>query len=146
MSFLFFVNGKCSLFLLCFTEYPTPRLICPPNQLLELAENGNNKVQVKLQKPKTDVNFKRDITIKPSWIKHEKITLGIGEQNITYTAKHPVSKLTVSCTTSIFVVGKLTLLCLLLVFMFFFISLLKVLRVFFCPFKKPLKFFMKLLF
>lgn len=93
------------LFLFRFTEYPTPRLICPPNQLLELPEDGN-KVQVKIQKPKTDVNFKRDITIKPSWIKNEKISLGIGEQNITYTAKHPISKLTVSCTTSIFVVGK----------------------------------------
>jgi hypothetical protein len=87
------------------TEYPTPRLICPPNQLLELPENGN-KVQVKLQKPKTDVNFKRDITIKPSWIKSEKIALDVGVQNITFTAKHPISKLTVSCTTSIFVVGK----------------------------------------
>lgn len=89
----------------CSTEYPTPRLICPPNQLLELPEKSK-KVQVKLQRPKTDVNFKRDITIKPSWIKSEKITLGIGVQNITYTAKHPISKLTLSCTTSIFVVGK----------------------------------------
>jgi hypothetical protein len=87
------------------TEYPTPRLICPPNQLLELPESGN-KVQVKLQKPKTDVNFKRDITIKPSWIKSEKIALDVGVQNITFTAKHPISKLTVSCTTSIFVVGE----------------------------------------
>lgn len=91
-------------FVPCSTEYPTPRLICPPNQLLELPEN-NKKVQVKLQRPKTDVNFKRDITIKPSWIKSEKITLSSGI-NITYMAKHPISKLTVSCTTSIFVIGK----------------------------------------
>ncbi len=68
---------------------------------------NERKVQVKLQRPKTDVNFKRDITIKPSWIKSEKISLDIGVHNITYTAKHPISKLTVSCTTSIFVVGKL---------------------------------------
>lgn len=97
-------------FLFRFTEYPTPRLICPPNQLLELPEDSN-KVQVKLQKPKTDVNFKRDITIKPSWIKNEKISLGVGEFNVSYTAKHPISKLTISCTTSIFVVGKLVVVC-----------------------------------
>jgi hypothetical protein len=103
-----FSYGFCTFrgFSLRSTEYPTPRLICPPNQLLELPENGK-KVHVKLQRPKTDVNFKRDITVKPSWIKSEKISLGIGVQNITYTAKHPISKLTVACTTSIFVVGKL---------------------------------------
>jgi hypothetical protein len=89
------------------TEYPTPRLICPPNQLLELPANGGDKVEIALQKPKTDVNFKRDVAIKPSWIKGEdKITLGLGVLNVSYIARHPVSKLTVACTTTLFVVGE----------------------------------------
>jgi hypothetical protein len=85
-----------------------PKLICPMNQIVELAENSD-KVQVKLQKPKTDVNFKRDVVIKPLWIKNEKIMLGLGAFNITYTARHPISRLTVSCTTTVFVVGKISL-------------------------------------
>ncbi|KAG5677773.1 hypothetical protein PVAND_007504 [Polypedilum vanderplanki] len=85
-------------------KYPTPRLICPSNQLVELPLNSD-KVEIKLQKPKTDVNFKRDVAIKPSWIKNvEKITLGLGVLNITYIARHPISKLTVACTTTLFVV------------------------------------------
>ena len=89
------------------TEYPTPKLICPSNQIAELPPQSD-KVEVKLLKPKTDVNFKRDVTIKPLWIKNvEKAVLGLGVLNITYTARHPITKLTVACTTTLFVVGKL---------------------------------------
>ncbi|XP_070501322.1 uncharacterized protein [Chironomus tepperi] len=85
-------------------KYPTPKLICPSNQIVELPPHSD-KVEVKLQKPKTDVNFKRDVTIKPLWIKNvDKIVLGLGELNITYTARHPITKLTVACTTTFFVV------------------------------------------
>lgn len=94
-------------FLIRSTEYPTPKLICPSNQIVELPPHSD-KVEVKLQKPKTDVNFKRDVTIKPLWIKNvDKIVLGLGVLNITYTARHPITKLTVACTTTLFVVGKL---------------------------------------
>lgn len=94
-------------FLIRSTEYPTPKLICQSNQIVELPPHSD-KVEVKLQKPKSDVNFKRDVTIKPLWIKNvDKIVLGLGVLNITYIAKHPITKLTVACTTTLFVVGKL---------------------------------------
>lgn len=58
------------------------------------------------------MNFKRDVTIKPLWIKNvEKIMLGLGVLNITYTARHPITRLTVACTTTLFVVGKLYTAC-----------------------------------
>lgn len=81
-------------------------MICPPNTIVELPP-FSNEVEVKIQRPKTDLNIKRDVTIRPSWINKEKILLKRGELNITYTAKHPISKLTASCTTTIYVLGML---------------------------------------
>lgn len=90
--------------LLISLEYPTPKLICPPNMLTELPP-FSDAVNIKIQRPKTDLNIKRDVTVKPSWVKGERITLKAGTLNVTYTARHPISKLTTSCTTTIYVVG-----------------------------------------
>lgn len=87
------------------SEYPTPKLICAPNVLVEIPP-FSSEVEVKIQKPKTDLSMKRDVTIKPPWIKGDKVVLGTGAVNITFTAKHPISKLVASCTTTIYVVGK----------------------------------------
>lgn len=86
------------------SEYPTPKLICPANIIAELPP-FSEEVEVKVPRPKTDLNIKRDITIKPSWIKSERIVVRMGELNVTFTAKHPISKLTTSCTTTFYVVG-----------------------------------------
>lgn len=67
---------------------------------------SRDQVEVTVRRPKTDLNFKRDIRVHPSWIRRDKIVLGLGELNITYTAKHPLSELTTSCTTRIFVIGR----------------------------------------
>ena len=79
--------------------------MCPQNTIVELPPYSN-EVEVRIQRPRTDLNIKRDVTVKPSWIKSEKIILKRGEFNVTYTAKHPISKLTASCTTTFYVVGE----------------------------------------
>lgn len=82
-----------------------PKLICPQNQIVELTPN-QDQVEVKIRKPKTDLNFKRDVTVRPSWVRNEKIILGLRTLNITYTARHPISQLTATCTFTIFVIGE----------------------------------------
>lgn len=62
---------------------------------------------MRVQRPKTDLNIKRDVTIKPLWIRGDRVVVKRGELNVTYTARHPISKLTASCTTTIYVVGEL---------------------------------------
>jgi len=86
-------------------EYPTPKLICPLNTIVELPP-FSDEVEVKLQRPKTDLNIKRDVSIRPSWIRGERVFLKRGNFNVTYTARHPISKITSSCTTTIYVIGE----------------------------------------
>lgn len=90
-------------------EYPTPKLICPATVIAELPP-FSNVAEVRIPRPKTDLNMKRDVTIKPSWLKarKERVALEKGELNVTFTAKHPISRLTASCSTAIYVVGKLS--------------------------------------
>lgn len=93
-------------------EYPTPKLICPATVIAELPP-FSDVAEVKIPRPKTDLNMKRDVTIKPSWIKarKERVALEKGELNVTFTAKHPISKLSASCSTTIYVVGEFTRRC-----------------------------------
>lgn len=55
--------------------------------------------------------MKRDVTIRPSWMRGEKVTVKPGAFNVTFTARHPISKLTASCTTTVYVVGELRNFC-----------------------------------
>lgn len=87
------------------SEYPTPKLICAPSVIVEIPPFSST-AEVKIQRPKTDLSLRRDVTIKPTWIKGERVVLRTGTLNVTFTAKHPISKLTTSCTTTIYVVGK----------------------------------------
>lgn len=61
---------------------------------------------MKLHRPKTDVSWERDIVAEPFWAKKDVLQLPLGAINISYTAKHPVSKLTASCTFTVTVMGK----------------------------------------
>ncbi|CRK94785.1 CLUMA_CG008279, isoform A [Clunio marinus] len=84
-------------------KYPTPKLICPPNIIAEIPP-FNDEVEVEMKRPKTDLSFKRDVQVRPQWFRKEKVSLKVGTVNVTYIAKHPVSKLSTSCTTTIYVV------------------------------------------
>lgn len=55
-----------------------PKLICPQNQMVELPAS-RDQVEVKVHRPKTDLNFKRDIRVHPSWIRRDEIVLGLGK-------------------------------------------------------------------
>lgn len=74
--------------------------------ILELPP-GKSSVTIKNPRPKTDVNWNRDVMVTPLWAKADNLTLEIGIFNLTYTAKHPLSKVTISCSTVLTVLGKL---------------------------------------
>lgn len=44
--------------------------------------------------------------MRPSWIQNNRILMKAGTLNVTFTAKHPISKLISSCTTEISVIRK----------------------------------------
>ncbi|XP_062552404.1 uncharacterized protein LOC134217619 [Armigeres subalbatus] len=79
-------------------RYPQPKLTCPTSVNVELHPNETDHTTVKLRRPKTDVSWERDIVVEPYWAKKDVLQLPLGSVNISYTAKHPVSKLTSSCT------------------------------------------------
>ncbi|XP_055619958.1 uncharacterized protein LOC129764668 [Toxorhynchites rutilus septentrionalis] len=82
-------------------RYPQPKLTCPPSKRVELHPNDTDHTTVKLHRPKTDVSWERDIVAEPFWAKKDTLQLPLGAINISYTAKHPVSKLTASCTFTV---------------------------------------------
>ncbi|XP_055612375.1 uncharacterized protein LOC129758780 [Uranotaenia lowii] len=86
-------------------RYPQPRLTCPTSVNVELHPNETSQTAVKLRRPKTDVSWDRDIVAEPFWAKRDLLQLPLGETNISYTAKHPVSKLTASCSFTVHVMA-----------------------------------------
>ncbi|KAL9701971.1 hypothetical protein quinque_005412 [Culex quinquefasciatus] len=85
-------------------RYPQPKLSCPSSVNVELHPNDTDHTTVKLRRPKTDVSWERDIVVEPYWAKKDVLQLPLGSINISYTAKHPVSKLTSSCTFDVHVI------------------------------------------
>ncbi|XP_055531345.1 uncharacterized protein LOC129722123 isoform X2 [Wyeomyia smithii] len=85
-------------------RFPQPRLACPTSVNVELHPNDTDVTLVKLRRPKTDVSWERDIVAEPFWAKKDTLQLPLGSINISYTAKHPVSKLTTSCTFAVNVI------------------------------------------
>lgn len=85
-------------------EYPTPILECPPEMIAETSVHDTMGF-VKITKPKTDVNWDRDVTATPGAAKHLSMNLAVGTSNITFTARHPLSKLSVSCSFLVTVLG-----------------------------------------
>ena len=100
------MNDKFYIIYVCTSGYPTPKLICPENMIVELHPNETLETNVKIKRPKTDVNWERDVLTEPFWAKKDMLALKVGKTNITYIAKHPISKLTSSCNFSINVLGK----------------------------------------
>ncbi|KFB47090.1 AGAP005713-PA-like protein [Anopheles sinensis] len=84
-------NGTC-------IRYPQPKLICPTSVNVELHENETESTTVHLRRPETDVSWERDIQAEPYWAKKDSFPLPLGSLNVTFTAKHPVSKLRTDCT------------------------------------------------
>jgi hypothetical protein len=85
--------------------YPTPRLVCPKDVRLEVPPYETT-VSYHIPRPKTDVDFARDVAVEPLWAKEGELKLKPGSRNITFTAKHPLSKLTISCAFQINVLGE----------------------------------------
>lgn len=80
-------------------RYPVPKLICPADIKQEIPPN-DTVVVLELQLPKTDVNVDRDLNVEPESIR-DKSEFETGVYNVTYTARHSVSKLSISCTFTI---------------------------------------------
>jgi hypothetical protein len=80
-------------------------LVCPKDIRVEIPPYETT-VTLQIPRPKTDVDFGKDIIVEPLWAKESELKMKPGTKNITYTAKHPLSKLTISCTFSINVLGE----------------------------------------
>lgn len=78
--------------------------MCPGNIITELPKNKST-ARIRIAKPKTDVNWDRDVHAEPIWAKTLDFDLSIGRRNFTFTAKHPLSKLITSCNILITVLG-----------------------------------------
>ncbi|KAG4071788.1 hypothetical protein HA402_011942 [Bradysia odoriphaga] len=90
-------DGEC-------IKYPTPRLICPSDVIYETLPNKSFAV-IKVLKPKTDVNWDRDIVTNPIWVKNGAFELGVGVLHINYTATHPISHISLSCDFTVTVLA-----------------------------------------
>ncbi|XP_053674472.1 uncharacterized protein LOC128724777 [Anopheles nili] len=84
-------NGTC-------IRYPQPRLNCPSAVNVELHPNDTESTTVKLRRPDTDVSWERDVLVDPYWAKKDSFLLPLGSLNVTYSARHPVSKLHTECS------------------------------------------------
>uniref|UniRef100_A0A4Y0BIY2 Uncharacterized protein n=1 Tax=Anopheles funestus TaxID=62324 RepID=A0A4Y0BIY2_ANOFN len=83
-------NGTC-------IRYPQPKLLCPTSVNVELHPNETETTTVRLRRPETDVSWERDVQVEPYWVKKDSFTLPLGSLNVSYTARHPVSKLHTEC-------------------------------------------------
>ncbi|XP_061501161.1 uncharacterized protein LOC1276382 isoform X2 [Anopheles gambiae] len=83
-------NGTC-------IRYPQPKLICPSSVNVELHPNETETTTVRLRRPETDVSWERDVQVEPDWVKKDSFSLALGSLNVSYTARHPVSKLHTEC-------------------------------------------------
>lgn len=61
---------------------------------------------INVLKPKTDVNWDRDVMTNPVWVKNGAYELGVGVLHINYTATHPISHISVSCDFTVTVLGE----------------------------------------
>ncbi|XP_035785634.1 uncharacterized protein LOC118463267 isoform X2 [Anopheles albimanus] len=87
-------NGTC-------IRYPQPKLICPTSVNVELHPSDTENTTVRLRHPETDVSWERDVVVEPAWAKKDAFQLPLGSQNVSYSARHPVSKLHTDCTFTI---------------------------------------------
>ncbi|PSN38013.1 hypothetical protein C0J52_19289 [Blattella germanica] len=80
--------------------FPKPKIECPHNISVEI-EPGQATAFVAFPQPVTDVDWFRNVVSKPSWGKLLEADLPIGRWSVTFTARHPISRHTASCTLGI---------------------------------------------
>lgn len=88
--------------------YRKPRLDCPSDVVAELPP-GRDEAFVTYEQPSTDLDWFRYVHSKPSWGTRLEANLKQGVHEITFYARHPISKKQASCTLKIVVEGQLFL-------------------------------------
>ncbi|XP_072756979.1 uncharacterized protein [Anoplolepis gracilipes] len=88
-------NGRC-------VRYSKPRLECPKDVVAELPP-GRDEAFVTFDQPATDLDWFRYVRSKPSWGTRLEASLKPGVHEITFFARHPVSKKQASCALRIIV-------------------------------------------
>ncbi|XP_025154721.1 uncharacterized protein LOC105183043 isoform X2 [Harpegnathos saltator] len=89
--------GKC-------IRYNKPRLECPKDVVAELPPAGDEAF-VTFDQPATDLDWFRYVRSKPTWGTRLEASLKPGVHEITFFARHPVSKKQASCVLRIIVKG-----------------------------------------
>ncbi|CAK9805335.1 MATN2 [Anthophora plagiata] len=90
-------HGEC-------VRYSKPRLECPKDVIAELPP-GRDEAFVTFDQPATDLDWFRYVRSKPSWGTRLEANLTPGVHEITFFARHPVSKKQASCVLRIIVKG-----------------------------------------
>ncbi|XP_078049005.1 uncharacterized protein LOC144476208 isoform X1 [Augochlora pura] len=90
-------HGEC-------VRYSMPRLECPQDVVAELPP-GRDEAFVTFDQPSTDLDWFRYVRSKPSWGTRLEANLTPGVHEITFFARHPVSKKQASCVLRIIVKG-----------------------------------------
>ncbi|XP_077255902.1 uncharacterized protein LOC143893914 isoform X1 [Temnothorax americanus] len=90
-------HGKC-------VRYSKPRLECPKDVVAELPP-GRDEAFVTFDQPATDLDWFRYVRSKPSWGTRLEANLEPGVHEVTFFARHPVSKKQASCVLRIIVKG-----------------------------------------
>ncbi|XP_076181399.1 uncharacterized protein LOC143153765 [Ptiloglossa arizonensis] len=90
-------HGEC-------VRYGKPRLECPKDVIAELPPS-RDEAFVTFDQPSTDLDWFRYVRSKPSWGTRLEANLTPGVHEITFFARHPVSKKQASCVLRIIVKG-----------------------------------------
>ncbi|XP_076641061.1 uncharacterized protein LOC143352447 isoform X2 [Halictus rubicundus] len=90
-------HGEC-------VRYSKPRLECPNDVIAELSP-GRDEAFVTFDQPSTDLDWFRYVRSKPSWGTRLEANLTPGVHEITFFARHPVSKKQASCVLRIIIKG-----------------------------------------
>lgn len=80
--------------------FPKPKIECPHNISVEI-EPTQPTAFVVFPQPTTDVDWFRNVVSEPSWGKLLEADLPPGYWLVTFTAYHPISRRTASCTIDI---------------------------------------------
>lgn len=81
-----------------------PKITCPEDMTLELPK-GHDTVLVKLEKPKTNVDWWKFVDAHPSWGKRLEANLAIGVTEVTFRARSPSTNVVDICRIVITVIG-----------------------------------------
>lgn len=85
-------------------EYSKPRLDCPKDVIAEVPP-GRDEAFVTFDQPSTDLDWFRYVRSKPSWGTRLEANLKSGVHEITFYARHPVSKKQTTCVLRITIKG-----------------------------------------